>query len=67
MDWQERIHTDPEILSGKPGIKGTRLAVEFLVERLKYGWTEQMIFESYPRITPEDLDAAVKYYNKFMK
>lgn len=38
MDWKERIIVDLKILVGKPVIKGTRLAVEFIVELLAQGW-----------------------------
>ena len=40
MNWQERIIVDPQILVGKPVIKGTRLAVEFIVDLLSQGWSE---------------------------
>jgi uncharacterized protein (DUF433 family) len=46
MKWQEYIISDEEILSGKPVIKGTRLSVEFILERLADGRTEQMLFEN---------------------
>ena len=51
MNWEDYIQTNPEILNGKPSIKGTRLSVELILERLANGWTEEMIFESYPRLT----------------
>ena len=38
MDWQERIAVDPHVLVGKPVVKGTRLAVEFLVDLMAQGW-----------------------------
>jgi len=57
MNWRIFIHTDPTILAGKPVIKGTRLSVELLVDRLANGWTEQMIFESYPNLPKESLQA----------
>ena len=57
MNWREHIHSDSEILLGKPVIKGTRLAVELLIERLADGWTEQQLFDSYPRLTRDDLNA----------
>ena len=47
MDWREHIHTDREILTGKPVVKGTRLAVEFLLGLLAEGWTEKQILENY--------------------
>lgn len=49
MDWKERIIIGPNILVGKPVIKGTRLAVEFIVELLAQGWAESEILRNYPR------------------
>jgi uncharacterized protein (DUF433 family) len=43
MGWQDRIAVDPKVLVGKPVIKGTRIAVEFLVDRLASGWTHEQI------------------------
>ncbi|UYZ65217.1 DUF433 domain-containing protein [Hymenobacter weizhouensis] len=57
MNWRDRIHSDPAILLGKPVIKGTRISVELLLNWLANGWTETEIFESYPHITREDLQA----------
>lgn len=48
MDWKKYIHSDPEILMGKPVVKGTRLAVDFLVGLFAAGWTEQQVLENYP-------------------
>lgn len=53
MDWHLYIHSDPEILLGKPVIKGTRLAVDFILKLLSVGWTEQQILENYPTIPSE--------------
>ncbi len=61
MNWQDYIHSDPKIVGGKPVIKGTRLSVEFILGRLADGWSEQMILESYPRFTPESLQALYAY------
>ena len=55
MDWNERIVIDPGILVGKPVIKGTRLAVEFIIDLLAQGWTEKDILTNYPGVTPQDL------------
>ena len=41
MDWHKRITVDPKILVGKPVIKGTRLAVDFIVGLLAKDWTEE--------------------------
>jgi len=47
MAWQDQIVIDPNILVGKPVIKGTRLAVEFIIELLAQGWTEEDILGNY--------------------
>lgn len=61
MSWQERIILDPAILVGKPVVKGTRLAVEFIVELLAQGWTEAQILDSYPGLTGDDIRACLSY------
>ena len=61
INWQERIHTDPQVLVGKPVIKGTRLSVEFLLERLASGWTPQELVDNYPRLQPQDIQALFAY------
>ena len=61
MEWHERIHSDPKILSGKPVIKGTRISVELVLGLLAAGWTEDQIFESYPHVTQEDLLAVFAF------
>ena len=40
MDWRERIILDPQVLTGKPVVKGTRLAVEFVLELLAQDWSD---------------------------
>jgi uncharacterized protein (DUF433 family) len=50
MNWKDYIHSDEAILHGKPVIKGTRLSVELILGRLANGWTEPMLFESYPTL-----------------
>ncbi len=61
MDWKERIIIDPNILAGKPVIKGTRLAVEFIVDLLAQGWSETDILHNYPGLTPDDIKACLQY------
>jgi uncharacterized protein (DUF433 family) len=67
MDWQDRIVIDPKILVGKPVIKGTRLAVEFIVELLAQGWPESEILRNYPGISNEDISACLKYATNLLK
>jgi uncharacterized protein (DUF433 family) len=61
MDWQNRITVDPKVLVGKPVIKGTRLAVEFIVDLLAQGWNENEIVRNYPGVTHNDIAACRKY------
>ena len=67
MDWKDRIVIDPGILVGKPVIKGTRLAVEFIIDLLAQGWTEQEILNNYPGITRKDIQACLAYASDTLK
>jgi uncharacterized protein (DUF433 family) len=67
VTWRERIVVDPKLLVGKPVIKGTRLAVEFLVELLAEGWTYEEILAGYPQLALEDLHAALHYAAETLK
>ena len=66
-NWQEYIHSDPEILTGKPVVKGTRLAVDFILGLFANGWTEQQVLESYPTLTPQALRAVFAYAAECMR
>ena len=57
----ERITVDPEILAGKPVIRGTRLAVDFILEQLAASQSEQELLASYPGLTREDILACLSY------
>jgi uncharacterized protein (DUF433 family) len=61
VNWQERIVLDPEILAGKPVVRGTRLAVEFIIDLLGQGWSETDILENYPGLSREDIQACLLY------
>jgi uncharacterized protein (DUF433 family) len=61
IDWRPYIHSDPKILLGEPVIRGTRLAVDFLLDLLAIGWTEQALLEELPTLTPEGLRAALAF------
>ena len=52
LDWQERIVIEPDVLAGKPIVKGTRLAVEFIIDLLAQGWTEAELLRNYPGASP---------------
>ena len=61
MNWRERIETNPEVLAGKPVVRGTRLAVELILELLAAGQTEADLLSNYPRLVHEDLLACLSY------
>ncbi len=61
MSWQERIELRPEVLAGKPVVKGTRLAVEFVVDLLAQGCSEETIIANYPTLASEDIKACLRY------
>ncbi len=60
-NWKERIEVNPNILVGKPIIKGTRLGVDFILELLAQGWTTDEIIRNYPQLKKEDILAALEY------
>jgi uncharacterized protein (DUF433 family) len=55
------IVANPQILDGKPSVRGTRLGVEFLLELAASGATQQQILSQYPQLTPDGLAAAFRY------
>jgi len=67
MNWREHIVSDPEILVGKPLVKGTRLSVDLILDRLADGWTAEDLFKSYPRLTPEALHAVFAFAAEVLK
>jgi uncharacterized protein (DUF433 family) len=58
---EKSIVADPQILGGKPCVRGTRLSVEFLLELAASGATREQILAQYPQLTPEGLAAAFRY------
>ena len=61
MQLSERIVVDPEILAGKPVIRGTRLAVEFILELMADGQSVDEVLAAYPGLTREDILACLSY------
>lgn len=57
----DRIVLDPDILAGKPVIRGTRLTVDFIVGLLAEGWTEADIARNYPGVMHEDVAACLRF------
>jgi uncharacterized protein (DUF433 family) len=66
MEWRERITLDPAVLVGKPVVKGTRLAVEFIIDLLAKGWTVEDVLRNYPGITREDVQACLAYASEIL-
>lgn len=67
MRWEDRIAIDPKVLAGKPVVKGTRLAVEFIVDLLAQGWNEAQILDNYPGITRDDIRACLQYASEVLR
>jgi uncharacterized protein (DUF433 family) len=61
VKWQDYITADPAIMVGKPIIKGTRITVELIVEKLGYGETVDEILEDYPHLTREQIYACLRF------
>ena len=61
MSASNRIEINPEIMLGKPVIRGTRITVELLLRSLSEGATEDDLLEAYPHLTHEDIQAAMAY------
>ena len=67
MQESERIIVDPKILTGKPVIRGTRIAVEFVVDLLAAGWSHSQILTSYPHLTEADIRACLSYASELLR
>ncbi len=65
--WQDYIHSDSQVLLGKPTIKGTRISVELILELFEVGWTTEQILKSYPRLTEESIKAVFAYLKDCIK
>lgn len=56
-----RIVVNPKVMVGKPIIRGTRIPVDAIIKRVADGMTTKEILEDYPKITQEDIKAALLY------
>ena len=63
----QRIIVDPHIMVGKPIIKGTRLTVEYIINLLAHGNTENDIIEEYDGITVDDIKACLLFATKSLE
>lgn len=60
-NWSDYVTSDPQVLAGKPVVRGTRLAVDFILGLFASGWTQDQVLENYPSLTPEALKAVFAY------
>jgi len=61
MATTDRIEINPKVMLGKPVIRGTRIPVELLLRKLAEGASEGDLLDAYPRLTREDIHAALTY------
>ena len=61
MTLTDRIEMNPRVMLGKPVIRGTRIPVELILRKLSEGASEADLVGAYPRLTREDIDAAIRY------
>lgn len=61
MNWEEYIEQRPEAMLGKPVIKGTRLTVEMILEKLDQGAPAEELLRSHPQLRPEHIQAAQNF------
>lgn len=61
MNLGEHIAVDPQVMLGKPVIRGTRIPVELLLRKLAEGATERTLIDAYPTLKPVQIRAALAY------
>lgn len=61
------IAYNPRILSGKPHVRGTRLSIEFILELFASGATRDKVLKTYPQLTVEAIEEALKYAAQSVK
>ena len=66
-NFDERIEINPEILLGKPIIKGTRISVELIIKLIAQRWTDEQILGEYHSLNREDIQAALLYAEKVIE
>ena len=61
MTITDRIEVNPKVMLGKPVIRGTRIPVELILRKIGEGAKEEELLDAYPKLTPQDIRAAVGY------
>lgn len=67
INWTDYIISNPDVLLGKPTIKGTRLSVEHLIGLFAQGWSQKQILDNYPRLTQASIQAVFEYLHDCLK
>lgn len=63
----KRIEINPDVMVGKPVIKGTRIPVDLIIKLLAQGMTWEEILEDYPNLKNEDIKAALEYVAQILE
>ncbi len=66
-DLQGRIVSDPNIMLGKPTVRGTRIPVELVLEQLSYNLDPEELIAAYPRLSEDDVKACIAYAQRALK
>lgn len=67
INYINHIEANPEIMFGKPCIKGTRVPVDLILEKLAWGETTEDLLDAYPRITHDDVQACLLYAAYYLR
>ena len=67
INWKKFIHSDSDVLLGKPVVKGTRLSVEFILGLFAEGWSEEQILENYKTLSVDALKAVFAFAVECMR
>jgi uncharacterized protein (DUF433 family) len=57
----DRSEVNPKVMMGKPVVRGTRIAVELILRKISEGTSERELLDAYPRLTTDDIKAAIRY------
>jgi uncharacterized protein (DUF433 family) len=61
VTWKDYITSDPDVVVGKPVVRGTRLTVDFLLGLFAAGWTHEQVLTNYPQLSAEALRAVFAF------
>ncbi len=67
MDWHQRIILNPDVLVGKPVIRGTRISVDLVIDLLARGYSKEQILQQYDHITADDIQACLAYASEALR